>query len=80
VFEVAVLRMAVAGRERAGVITHLDLVAEAVIWLVGMGFVAVLAPERWHGFQSRGELSAVGHGQRPGAEAAGRTRIITSSE
>src|ERR1700759_1400748 len=41
VFEVAVFGVAVAGREGAGVVTDLHQVTEAVIRLVGAGFVAM---------------------------------------
>src|ERR1700759_3618589 len=48
VFEVAVFRVAVACGESAGVVADLHQVAEAVVWLVGAGFVAVVARERRH--------------------------------
>ena len=57
--EVALLGVAVAGRERTGAVTDLDQVAEPGAGMVAKRLVAVVAVQRGHHVEAHGEPSAV---------------------
>ena len=60
VLEVGFPGMPGAGREGAFPVADLDQVTQGVVRLVRVRLVAVVAGERWNGFQRHGELPAAG--------------------